>query len=118
MSTGELLQCAGRNPTAQAAALQSAAASQLSLGYDPEAIASKQEGRMKLTISLSALLIAGVMFASSEPASAVVYCQYISYPAGCIARPGVRLVARPVARAVTPGRPMNRGGPVNRVGRR
>jgi len=42
--------------------------------------------------------------ASSDQASAVVYCQYISYPAGCIVRPGVRLVARPVARAVvTPG---------------
>jgi len=79
------------------------------------------EGRkqlMKVSISLSALVIAGCMVASSEPASAVVYCQYISYPAGCIVRPGVRLVARPVARVVTPGRPMNRGGPVNRVGRR
>jgi hypothetical protein len=91
---------------------------------------SKQEAKMKLSISLSALLIAGFVVASSEPASAVVYCQYISYPAGCIVRPGVRLVARPVARAVvTPGvgapgvgvragTPMNRGGPVNRVGRR
>jgi hypothetical protein len=71
---------------------------------------------MKLSISLSALLIAGFVAAGSEPASAVIYCQYISYPAGCIVRPGVRLVVRPVARAVTPGRPMNRGGPVNRVG--
>jgi hypothetical protein len=77
---------------------------------------------MKLSIALSALLTAGFVLASSEQASAVVYCQYISYPAGCIVRPGVRLVARPVARAVvTPGvvgTPMNRGGPVNRVGRR
>ena len=71
---------------------------------------------MKLSISLSALLIVGLVVTSTEPAGAVVYCQYISYPAGCIVRPGVRLVARPVARAVTPGRPMNRGGPVNRVG--
>ena len=83
------------------------------------------EAKMKLSISLSAVLIAaGFMVASSKPASAVIYCQYISYPAGCIVRPGVRLVARPVARAVvTPGvgrvgTPMNRGGPVNRVGRR
>jgi len=73
---------------------------------------------MKFSIALSALLFTGFMAASTEQASAVVYCQYISYPAGCIVRPGVRLVARPVARAVTPGRPMNRGGPVNRVGRR
>jgi hypothetical protein len=83
---------------------------------------------MKLSISLSALMIAGAVVAGSQPASAVIYCQYISYPAGCVARPGVALVARPVARAVvTPGvgapgvgvragTPMNRGGPVNRVG--
>ncbi|XSC48276.1 hypothetical protein ACF1BQ_021685 [Bradyrhizobium sp. RDT10] len=82
---------------------------------------------MKLSITLSALLIAGFMAASTEQASAVVYCQYVSYPAGCIVRPGVVLRPRPVARAVvTPGvgvgvrrgTPMNRGGPVNRVGRR
>jgi hypothetical protein len=73
---------------------------------------------MKLSIAPSALLTAGFMVAISEPASAVVYCQYVSYPAGCIVRPGVPLVVRPVARAVTPGRPMNRGGRVNRVGRR
>jgi hypothetical protein len=71
---------------------------------------------MKRTIALLALLVSGFVITSTEQASAVVYCQYISYPAGCIVRPGVRLVARPVARAVTPGRPMNRGGPVNRVG--
>ena len=89
------------------------------------------EGRqMKLSITLSALLITRLLAASSEPASAVVYCQYVSYPAGCIVRPGVVLRPRPVARAVvTPGvgavgvgvrrgTPMNRGGPVNRVGRR
>ena len=85
---------------------------------------------MKLSIALSTLLVAGFVMASSKPASAVIYCQYISYPAGCVVRPGVVLVARPVARAVvTPGvgapgvgvrrgTPMNRGGPVNRVGRR
>ncbi len=72
-----------------------------------------------------------------RPAARVVYCQYINYPANCVARPGVvlaprpvaRAVARPVARAVTPGlgapgvgirrgTPANRGGPVNRIGRR
>ncbi|MGY3037736.1 hypothetical protein ACVIIV_006906 [Bradyrhizobium sp. USDA 4354] len=60
---------------------------------------------------------------TSGPAAAVVYCQYIDYPPSCIARPGVVLRPRPVARAaareaVRPGTPMNRGGPVNRVGRR
>ncbi|MFG3593768.1 hypothetical protein [Bradyrhizobium sp. RDI18] len=78
---------------------------------------------MKLSITLSALLVVGFMTATTEPASAVVYCQYVDYPAGCIVRPGVVLRPRPVARAaareaVRPGTPMNRGGPVNRVGRR
>ena len=77
---------------------------------------------MKRLIAISALLITGFVAASTEKASAVVYCQYISYPAGCVVRPGVVLVARPVARAVTPGVGVRRGvgvnagGPVNRVG--
>ena len=59
---------------------------------------------MKLSIALSALLITGFMAVSTEEAGAVVYCQYVSYPAGCIVRPGVVLRPRPVARAmVTPG---------------
>jgi hypothetical protein len=75
---------------------------------------------MKLPIALSVLLMSGFLAASSEPANAVVYCQYVAYPVGCVARAGVVLRPRPVARAVTPGvgTPMNRGGPVNRVGRR
>jgi hypothetical protein len=76
--------------------------------------------RMNFALAASALLIAGGVFVgTTETASAVVYCQYVSYPAGCVARPGVVLRPRPVARAVArPGTPMNRGGPVNRVGRR
>ena len=84
---------------------------------------------MKRAIMLAALLAAGFVATTTEPASAVVYCSYVGYPAGCVARPGVVLRPRPVARAVTPGvgapgvgvrpgTPMNRGGPVNRVGRR
>ena len=84
---------------------------------------------MKLSIALSALLITGFLAASTEKAGAVVYCQYVEYPAGCIVRPGVVLRPRPVvgvagvgvgARGVgvRRGTPMNRGGPVNRVGRR
>ena len=79
---------------------------------------------MKLSIMLSVLLIAGFMAVTTKPASAVVYCQYVEYPAGCTVRAGVVLRPRPVARAVaTPGvgavgTPMNRGGPVDRVGRR
>ena len=65
---------------------------------------------------------------SAEPANAVVYCTYVGYPAGCIVRAGVVLRPRPVARAtvgvgapgvgVRPGTPGNRGGPVDRAGRR
>jgi hypothetical protein len=83
-----------------------------------------RENNMKLSIALSALLIAGFMTATTEPASAVVYCQYTDYPVGCTVRAGVVLRPRPVARAVaTPGvgrvgTPTNRGGPVDRVGRR
>lgn len=88
-----------------------------------------KEAKMKISIALSALLMTGFVAASTEEASAVVYCQYVAYPVGCVARPGVVLRPRPVARAVTPGvgapgvgvrpgTPMNRGGPVNRVGRR
>jgi hypothetical protein len=78
---------------------------------------------MKLSITLSALLVAGFMTATTEPANAVVYCQYVDYPAGCTVRAGVVLRPRPVARAaareaVRPGTPMNRGGPVDRAGRR
>ena len=91
---------------------------------------------MKNALALFAALtaIGGMAAATSEPAHAVVYCQYISYPVGCVARPGVVLTARPVARAaavgaatvgvgapgvgVRAGTPANRGGPVNRVGRR
>ncbi len=63
-----------------------------------------------------------------EPAKAAVYCQYVGYPSGCIVRPGVVLRPRPVVRGtvgvgapgvgVRPGTPGNRGGPVNRAGRR
>ena len=75
---------------------------------------------MKLSIALAAaLLTTGFVTASTENASAVVYCSYVGYPVGCIARAGVVLRPRPVARAaVRPGTPMNRGGPVNRAGRR
>ena len=79
---------------------------------------------MRVSIALFALLVAGFVAASTGPASAVVYCQYVEYPVGCTARAGVVLRARPVARAaVTPGvgrvgTPTNRGGPVDRAGRR
>jgi hypothetical protein len=82
-----------------------------------------EETRMKFSIALAALLVTALIAASTEKAGAVVYCQYVAYPAGCVVTPGVVLRPRPVARAaareaVRPGTPMNRGGPVDRVGRR
>jgi hypothetical protein len=75
------------------------------------------------SFAISTLIAFTGISVSSSPAGAVVYCQYVDYPAGCVARAGVVLRPRPVARtaaraAVRPGTPMNRGGPVNRVGRR
>jgi hypothetical protein len=62
----------------------------------------------------AALGIAGVTV-SSEPAGAVVYCTYVGYPHGCVARAGVVLRPRPVARAATASS-TNLNGGVNRVG--
>jgi hypothetical protein len=86
------------------------------------------EAKMKLLIALSALLVSGFIAASTEQAGAVVYCQYIDYPVGCVARPGVVLRPRVVApvrnqairenRETTGVGDINRGGPVNRAGRR
>ena len=70
-------------------------------------------------LAVSAFLgFAGVTL-SSAPAGAVVYCQYIDYPPSCVARAGVVLRPRPVARAAvraTTVAPTNLNGGVNRVG--
>jgi len=68
-------------------------------------------------ISTSVLLgLAGVTL-SPAPAEAVIYCQYIGYPHGCVARAGVVLRPRPVARAaVRHNVGGNANGGVNRVG--
>lgn len=68
-------------------------------------------------IAASALLgLAGAALAPS-PARAIVYCQYVDYPVGCVARAGVALRPRPVARAaVRHNVGGNANGGVNRVG--
>ena len=68
-------------------------------------------------ILASALLgLAGVTL-SPAPAHAVIYCTYVDYPAGCVARAGVVLRPRPVARAaVRHNVGGNANGGVNRVG--
>ena len=70
-------------------------------------------------IAASALLgLAGVSL-SPAPAQAVIYCTYVGYPAGCVARAGVVLRPRPVARAaVRHNAGGNMNGGVNRVGAR
>lgn len=90
--------------------------------------ASMKSSRLFASATLNAFVLTAPLAilglsVSAGPAAAVVYCQYIGYPPSCVARPGVVLAPRPVARAVAreavrPGTPMNRGGPVNRVGRR
>ena len=70
-------------------------------------------------IAASLLLgIAGVTL-SPAPARAVVYCQYVDYPASCVARAGVVLRPRPVARAAVRTGAVGAGnanGGRNRVG--
>jgi hypothetical protein len=71
-------------------------------------------------LAASAVLgLAGVVL-QPAPAQAVVYCEYVGYPPSCVARAGVVLRPRPVARAAvrsnTAGGNMNGG--VNRVGAR
>jgi hypothetical protein len=68
-------------------------------------------------IGASLLLgLAGVTL-SPSPANAVIYCTYVGYPVGCVARAGVVLRPRPVARAaVRHNAGGNLNGGVNRVG--
>jgi hypothetical protein len=68
-------------------------------------------------IATSVLLALGAVALSAPPAGAVVYCQYVDYPAGCVVRAGVVLRPRPVARAaVRHNAGGNANGGVNRVG--
>jgi hypothetical protein len=78
--------------------------------------------RTALALTAQLAFLAGV---NSEPANAaVVYCKTAGVPQGCVVRttPVARAVVTPGVGApgvgVRPGTPMNRGGPVNRVGRR
>ena len=70
-------------------------------------------------IAASVMLgLAGVTL-NPAPAKAVVYCTYEGYPGGCVARAGVVLRPRPVARAaVRHNAGGNMNGGVNRVGAR
>ena len=68
-------------------------------------------------IATSLLLGFAAVTFSPAPAKAVIYCQYVGYPHGCVARAGVVLRPRPVARAaVRHNAGGNLNGGVNRVG--
>lgn len=68
-------------------------------------------------VAASVLLGLAGLTLNPTPATAVVYCQYVEYPAGCVARPGVVLRPRPVARAAVRNNVGgNLNGGVNRVG--
>jgi hypothetical protein len=86
-------------------------------------------------LGLAALSALAGLTLGAAPAEAVVYCKTVGVPKGCIVRPAPVVVGAPAARAavatpyrgvgagargvgVRPGTPANRGGPVNRVGRR
>lgn len=70
-------------------------------------------------IAASALFGLAAVTLSPSPAHAVIYCTYVDYPAGCVARAGVVLRPRPVARAaVRHNAGGNMNGGVNRVGAR
>jgi hypothetical protein len=94
------------------------------------------------SLTVLGALASMTLILSAPPAKAAVYCKYIGVPKGCVAKPGVVLVAAPVVATtavvrapvgvdrvatpglgargvgVRPGTPLNRGGPVNRIGRR
>jgi hypothetical protein len=77
------------------------------------------ESKMKTLTTFFAFL--GILIlmttATTQTANAVVYCQYVEYPVGCVARAGVVLRPRPVARAaVRHNAGGNANGGVNRVG--
>jgi hypothetical protein len=90
---------------------------------------SGKAGWLAVSVMLAAVATVMSLGAGSAQA-AVVYCKTVGVPKGCVMRPtGAAVVATPAAAAVvaTPGvgapgvgvragTPMNRGGPVNRVG--
>ena len=89
---------------------------------------SGKAGRLAVSTTLAALAAAMSLSAPSAQA-AVVYCKTVGVPKGCVVRPtAAAVVVAPAAAVVaTPGvgapgvgvragTPMNRGGPVNRVG--
>jgi hypothetical protein len=86
----------------------------------------KKTGWVSAGLTLAALsTLASLALSSAPAAAAVVYCKTAGVPQGCVIRPTGPVVAAGVGvtrvgvRAVgRPGTAWNRGGPVNRIGRR
>ena len=79
-------------------------------------LATETTMRLFVLTALAITTFAATMTFEPSDANAVVYCASGVVRAGCVVRPVVAPVAR--AAVVRPGVPGNRGGPVNRVGRR
>jgi hypothetical protein len=93
----------------------------------------KKTGWLSAGLTLAAFsAVASFALGAGSAQAAVVYCKTVGVPKGCVVRPtpvAAAVVATPVVGVgavgvgapgvgVRPGTPMNRGGPVNRVGRR
>lgn len=89
----------------------------------------KKAGWVGAGLTLAALsTLASVSLGAGSAEAAVVYCKTVGVPKGCVVRPdAAAVVVAPVAVGVDvgapgvgvrAGTPMNRGGPVDRVGRR
>ncbi|MDA9436810.1 hypothetical protein [Bradyrhizobium sp. CCBAU 51627] len=93
---------------------------------------SKTKGVLGAGLTVMMLAGAATLPLGTSPAHAVVYCKTVGVPKGCVVRPDAAVVVAPgapvaAAAVATPGvgapgvgvragTPMNRGGPVNRVG--
>jgi hypothetical protein len=91
----------------------------------------KKTGWLSAGLTLAAFsAVASFALGVGSAQAAVVYCKTVGVPKGCVVRPTpVAVVATPVVGVgavgvgapgvgVRAGTPMNRGGTVNRVGRR
>ena len=97
----------------------------------------KKAGWVSAGLTLAVLsTLASISLGAATAEAAIVYCKSVGVPKGCVVRPTPVVVAPVAAAVVTPrvgvagvgvgargvgvraGTPMNRGGPVNRVGRR
>jgi hypothetical protein len=86
----------------------------------------RKSGWLSAGLTVTALsAVASCGFGAGPAQAAVVYCKTAGVPQGCVVRPtpvAAAAVVTPGVGApgvgVRPGTPANRGGPVDRVGRR